>query len=157
MSDVYDHQKPVGGLLSFRHFYVAEYRPGEDELTNYRAKKRKNGAMYEEVETEALSLSQRLNRRRMMRRFKGKIKIGRDRAKRRMANKKVLDRRALKQAKTTILKKLTKGVGKQDLSFARRQEIEKRLEKPAVQKRIKMLAKRLYKDVRKKEVARKKG
>ena len=60
MNDVYDHQKPVGGPLSFRHFYVAEYRPGEDELINYRAKKRKNGAMYEEAETsEALSLSQR--------------------------------------------------------------------------------------------------
>ena len=158
MNDVYDHQKPVGGPLSFRHFYTAEYRPGEDELINYRAKKRKNGAMYEEAETsEALSLSQRLARRRMMKRFKGKIKIGRDRAKRRMANKKVLDRRALKQAKTTILKKLTKGVPKSELSFARRQEIEKRLEKPNVQKRIKMLAKRLYKDVRKKEVQRKKG
>ena len=74
-----------------------------------------------------------------------------------MANKKVLDRRALKQAKTTILKKLTKGISKNELSFARRQEIEKRLEKPNVRKRIKMLAKRLYKDVRKKEVARKKG
>ena len=122
MNDVYDHQKPVGGPLSFRHFYVAEYRPGEDELINYRAKKRKNGAMYEEAETsEALSLSQRLARRRMMKRFKGKIKIGRDRAKRRMANKKVLDRRAVKQAKTTILKKLTKGVPKSELSFARRQ------------------------------------
>jgi hypothetical protein len=52
---------------------------------------------------------------------------------------------------------LTKGIPKSELSFARRQEIEKRLEKPNVQKRIKMLAKRLYKDVRKKEVQRKKG
>ena len=47
---VYDHQKPVTGPLSFRHFYTVEYRPGEDELINYRAKKRKNGAMYESVE-----------------------------------------------------------------------------------------------------------
>ena len=158
MNDVYDHQKPVGGPLSFSHFYVAEYRPGEDELINYRAKKRKNGAMYEEAETsEALSLSQRLARRRMMKRFKGKIKIGRDRAKRRMANKKVLDRRAVKQAKTTILKKLTKGKGKSELSFARRAEIEKRMDKPAIKKRIGMLAKRMFKDIRKKEVMRKKS
>ena len=59
--------------------------------------------------------------------------------------------------KGSPFKKLTKGISKNELSFARRQEIEKRLEKPNVRKRIKMLAKRLYKDVRKKEVARKKG
>ena len=35
--------------------------------------------------------------------------------------------------------------------------IEKRLEKPALQQRIKRIAKRLFKDVRKKEVQRKKG
>jgi len=28
-------------LLRFKDLYVAEYRPGEDELTNYRAMKRK--------------------------------------------------------------------------------------------------------------------
>ena len=37
------------------------------------------------------------------------------------------------------------------------QELEKRLEKPAIKKRIDMLAKRMLKDVRKKEVMRKKG
>jgi hypothetical protein len=168
-------------LLSFKDMYVAEYRPGEDELINYRAKRRKNGAMYEEKtvcpkcngkgcdhcngsgyhnddeKTEALTLQQRLARKRLMRRFKGKIKIGRDRAKRRMASKEKLEKRALKQAKTTILKKLTKGIPKSELTYARRQEIEKRLEKPQVKNRIKLLSKRLYKDVRKKEVERKKG
>ena len=50
---VYDHQKPVTGPLSFRHFYTVEYRPGEDELINYRAKKRRNGAMYEHHKKDA--------------------------------------------------------------------------------------------------------
>ena len=41
MADIYPHQNPLTGPLSFRHMYNAEYRPGEDELINYRVKKRK--------------------------------------------------------------------------------------------------------------------
>lgn len=142
-------------LLRFKDLYVVEYRPGEDELTNYRAMKRKR-QMYEDVD-EALDIRQRLAKQRMFRRYKSKIKLGRDRAKRRMAKPDVLRKRANKAARKVILKKITKGLDKSELSFARRQEIEKRLEKPAVKKRIAMLAKRMYKDVRKKEVQRKKG
>jgi hypothetical protein len=40
--------------------------------------------------------------------------------------------------------------------MAKRMELEKRLEKPAVKKRIAMLSKRLLKDVRKKEMDRRK-
>lgn len=143
-------------LLRFKDLYMAEYRPGEDELTNYRAKRRKNGAMHENT-NEALDIRQRLQKSRLFRRYKSKIKLGRERAKRRMAKPDVLRKRANKAARTLILKKITKGIPKDELSFARRQEIEKRLEKPAVKKRINMLAKRMYKDVRKKEVERKKG
>ena len=142
-------------LLRFKDLYVVEYRPGEDELTNYRAMKRKR-QMYEDVD-EALDIRQRLAKQRMFRRYKSKIKLGRDRAKRRMAKPDVLRKRANKAARKVILKKITKGLDKSELSFARRQEIEKRLDKPAVKKRIAMLAKRMYKDVRKKEVERKKG
>ena len=151
--------------LSFNDMHSTEYRPGEDDLINYRAYRRKRlgssgegGPIGESVETdEALDIRQRLAKSRMFRRYKSKIKLGRDRAKRRMAKPDVLRKRANKAARTLILKKITKGADKSDLSFARRQEIEKRLEKPAVKKRIAMLAKRMYKDVRKKEVERKKG
>jgi hypothetical protein len=155
-------QKP----LSFNDMHQTEYRPGEDELTNYRAYRRRKfgvgtgegGPIGESVETdEALDIRQRLAKSRQFRRYKSKIKLGRDRAKRRMAKPDVLKRRSQKAARKLILKKITKGIDKSDLSFARRQEIEKRLEKPVVQRRIKMLARRMYKDVRKKEVARKKG
>ena len=142
-------------LLRFKDLYVVEYRPGEDELINYRAMKRKR-QMYEDID-EALNIRQRLAKQRMFRRYKSKIKLGRERAKRRMAKPDVLRKRANKAARKVILKKITKGLDKSELSFARRQEIEKRLEKPAVKKRIAMLAKRMYKDVRKKEVQRKKG
>lgn len=158
---VYDHQKPVTGPLSFRHFYTVEYRPGEDELINYRAKKRKNGAMYESVETEemdeALSMAQRQKRARIMKRLKSRIKLGRERQKKRMADKPRLQKRAIKQAKNKVIKKILKGKQKRDLSFARRQEIEKRLEKPAMKKRIERLAKRMFPSIRRAEVQRKKG
>jgi hypothetical protein len=147
-------------LLRFKDMYTAEYLPGEDEYLNYRAKRRKNGAISEEVSDdvdEALNMQQRLARGRQFKRLKAKIKIGRERAKRKMASKEKLEGRAKKQARTLILKKLTKGVDKSELSFARRQEIEKRMEKPQVKKRINMLARRMFKDVRKKEVERKKG
>ena len=106
---------------------------------------------------EALNLQQRMKRSRLMKRLKTRIKIGRERAMRKMANKKTLEKRAMRQARQQIAKKLTRGIPKGELSFARKQEIEKRLEKPALQQRIKRIAKRIFKDVRKKEVQRKKG
>ena len=200
----YDHQKPVTGPLSFRHFYTVEYRPGEDELTNYRAKKRRNGAMYEDKDMdprkhvsrskrnpdkfcvfdkdgnevklfdtkadaekyaianhdklmEALTLQQRMKRSRMMKKMKARIKIGRDRARRRMADKKKLQKRAMRQARDKIVKKITKDIPKSELSYARKQEIEKRMEKPAFKARIQRLAKRMFPAIRKAEVQRKKG
>ena len=112
----------------------------------------------EEVEVdEALTLQQRMKRSRLMKRMKTRIKIGRDRARRKMANKQKLEKRAMRQARAQIAKKLTRGIPKGELSFARKQEIEKRLDKPALKQRIKRIAKRIFKDVRKKEVQRKKG
>ena len=112
----------------------------------------------EEVDVdEALNLQQRMKRSRLMKRLKTRIKIGRDRARRKMANKKTLEKRANRQARAQIAKKLTRGIPKGELTFARKKEIEKRLEKPALQQRIKRIAKRIFKDVRKKEVQRKKG
>ena len=55
----------------------------------------------------------------------------------------------------TIAKRLTKGVAKTDLSPARKREIEKRLDKPAFKTKINRLVKRTIKDIRKKEIARK--
>ncbi len=117
-----------------------------------------NRPFKEEAEVdEALTLQQRIKRGRLMKRMKARIKIGRDRAKRKMANKKTLEKRAMRQARNQLAQKLTRGIPKRELTFARKKEIEKRLEKPALQQRIKRMAKRLFKDVRKKEVQRKKG
>ena len=115
-------------------------------------------AKKEEVDVdEALNLQQRMKRSRLMKRMKARIKIGRKRAMKKMANKKTIEKRAMRQARNQIAKKLTRGIPKGELTFARKQEIEKRLAKPALQQRIKRMAKRIFKDVRKAEVQRKKG
>jgi hypothetical protein len=93
----------------------------------------------------------------MMKKMKARIKIGRQRAKRKMADKKKLEKRANRAARDIVVRKLTKDIPKSELSYARKQEIEKRLDKPAIKARLKRLAKRLYPKIRKAEVQRKKG
>ena len=110
-----------------------------------------------EVETEALTVTQRLQRKRQMLRAKPKIKLGRERAKRRIASKEKLVSRANKQARMAIFKKLTKDMPKDELSYSRRQEIEKRMDKPAIKARIKQIARKILPQVRKKELERKRG
>lgn len=154
----------MANLLRFKDFLPdGLVTPEDSELDTYikyrRRRMRRIDTTSEQTEepNEALNIQQRMARGRMMKRLKSKIKLGRDRAKRKMADKKKLERRAQKAARKKIFLKLTKGVPKEKLSFTRRQDIEKRLDKPQVKKRIQMLAKRMFKDIRKKEVERKKG
>ena len=140
-------------MLDFKDFIVVDYRPGEPDIIKYRAQRRRH--IGEEVETEALTVPQRLQRKRQMVKYKGKIALGRARAKRRMASKDKLEKRATRQARMAIFKKLTKDIPKGDLTYQPRAEIEKRLEKPAIKQRIKMIARKLYPQVRKNEVERK--
>jgi hypothetical protein len=110
----------------------------------------------EEVEIdEALNVSQRLKRGIMMRRNKNKIKIGQQRARRRVANKEVLMKRAKKAARSHFFKKMTSGKSKDEINLAARQSIEKRLDAkgPAIEK----FAMRLYPKMKKKEMERKKS
>lgn len=104
---------------------------------------------------EALDMKQRLARGRAARKNKAKLAMGRKRAGRRIASMKVLKKRAQRAARKTMTKRLTKGVAKTDLSPARKREIEKRLDKPAFKTKIDRLVKRTIKDIRKKEIARK--
>ena len=74
-----------------------------------------------------------------------------------MASKDTLQKRSLRQARLNIFKKLTKGMDKSDLSYSRRSELEKRMGTPTMKRKMATLAKRLFKDVRRKEVERKRG
>lgn len=128
-----------------------------ERLERERKQKEQQKSKTEEAEPvdEALTVSQRLARKRQMMRTKAKIKLGRERAKRRFASKEKLEKRAIRQARMKIFKKLTKDIPKDELTYARRAEIEKRLEKPALKQRIKMIARRMFPQVRKQEIERK--
>jgi hypothetical protein len=168
--------------LSFNDLHVTQYRPGEDELINYRAMRRKKaygagtgegGYVGEAVSPaqqaaiaiskkeknkdvdEALTMQQRLKRARIFKRLQPRIKIAKEKAKRRIASKEKLQKRTMKKAREMLFNKLTKKIPKSELTFARRQEIEKRLEKPAMKKIIQRVARKLYPKVRKAEVEKK--
>ena len=155
--------------LSFEDLHVTNYRPGEDALTNYRAMRRKKaygvgtgegGYVGESTEIEvdeALTVQQRLARKRMFKRIQPKIKRGRELAKRRIASKDKLTKRSMKKARMAFFKKLTKDIPKSELTYARRQEIEKRLDKPAMKKRIAMIARKMFPKERQAELAKKRG
>ena len=161
-----------GTPFSFKDITPVEYRPGEDELINYRAYRRKrlnesvdpcpcddcgcDPCRCDEVVDEALTLQQRMKRSRLMKRMKSRIKIGRQRARRKLASKEKLTKRANRQARDKIVRKITKDIPKKDLTFARKQEIEKRLDKPAFKSRIQRSAKRMFPSIRRKEMQRKK-
>jgi hypothetical protein len=104
---------------------------------------------------EALDMKQRLARGRSARKNKAKLSMGRKKAGRRIASMKVLKKRAQRAARKTLTKRLTKGVAKQNLSVARKREIEKKLDTKTFQVKSKRLVKRTIKDIRKKEIARK--
>lgn len=106
---------------------------------------------------EALTLIQRIRRARVLKRIKAKLQRGARLARRRVANATVLLRRAKRAARNLIITKMTKGKKKADLPFARRQELERRLEKPAIAKRLQTIAKRLVPTLRKAEIERKRS
>jgi hypothetical protein len=92
---------------------------------------------------------------RSLKKNKAKIAMGRKRAARKVASMDTIKKRAMKQARNTFLKKITKGADKGDLSMGRRASIEKRLDK--MKPKIQKLAKKLLPIVRKGELERKRG
>ena len=103
--------------------------------------------------TEALNIQQRLKRSRLFKKIKAKIALGRKKAAKKIASAKQLLKRALKKARLKFFKKQTKGQAPGEVSFARRNEIEKKLDKQ--QNKIKKYANKLLPQVRKDEIAKK--
>jgi ABC-type microcin C transport system permease subunit YejB len=140
-------------MIDFKDFMVVDLRPGEPVEVKYADMKRKRTD--EEVTDEALTVPQRLARSRMMKKYKSRLKLGRQRAAKRIASKEKLEKRARKKAREMILKKLTKDIPKSDLTYARRQELEKRLDK--MKPRIDRLVKKMLPQVRKAELMKKRS
>ena len=106
--------------------------------------------LVEQYNTEALNFLQRLQKSRIMKRIKHKIQRGAKLARRRIvSDPEKLMKRAIKQQRLKIAKKLLKGVSLSGVSVARKIEIGKKLDK--MKGRIYKLAKRLLPSIRKKE------
>lgn len=141
--------KPMG----LKNFIAVDYTETGDDQQAYNAKKRKQDSG--EGTTEALNVQQRLARKRSFMKNKAKIAIGRKKAARKVASMEKLKQRAQKQARNTLLKKITKGIPKDELSLSRRQDIEKKLDK--MKPKIDKIAKKLLPQVRKSELEKKRG
>ena len=136
----------------------------EDGMLAYQRKKRAGGttggnsAEYEQVEKEdkdveeAVSAQTRSKLKMAMKRNAGKIKLGRQKAEKKIASDKTLMKRAEKQARTSIEKKILKDKDKSDLSYGGRETLEKQVDKK--KSAIKKLAKKLFQKLKKAEKAK---
>lgn len=139
--------------LSFKDYLTVDYTPGMPDQVSYNAMKRKRGRIGEEVEheedvSEALTFQQRRKKAIQMRKLQPRIKMGRKRAMKRAATPDVIDRRTRRQARNAVFKKLTKDMPKDQLTFARRKEIETRIDK-TYGKLVDRLARKMKPQVRK--------
>ena len=156
--------KPVSGKAAQAYIdggkHVADVTMGREGkhgiIKSPNSKKHVHVFTYESVEDieEALTPQQRRTRAMGMRRIQAKISLGRDRAARRFADPERLKSRAHKEARSFIFRRLSKGASKEDLTYQRRQDIEKRMDTPQMKKRIDMLATKLLKKVRAAEIQR---
>ena len=98
---------------------------------------------------EALTLQQRRKRAVAARRNKNRLKIARARKLKRAPDAGTLINRARKAARRYLIKQRTRGVDKSQLPPAKRNELEKWLDQPAMKMRINRLAMKMIAVVRK--------
>jgi len=101
---------------------------------------------YDEVDEKVMTPAQRRQAAVAMRKNKAKLALGKKRLKFKIADKKRIDRRAQRQSRRDVGKKISKGRAKSELSAAQKGALEKRLNK--ISTRIANLGRRLRKDKR---------
>ena len=95
---------------------------------------------------EAMSMATRMKMKAAFRKNKAKIALGRKKAAKKLASPEQLKKRAEKQARNLIIKKILKDKGKADLSFAARSDLEKKVARK--KGKIMKLAKKLLPQVK---------
>lgn len=103
---------------------------------------------------EEISFARRRALARQMKKYKSKIKIGREKAKRKTATLPKLKQRATKHVRNMFFQKFSKGKTRDEVPFQRRAEIEKRISK-IPKARMDSLVKRMIPKIRKLEMDRK--
>ena len=152
-----ENKKP----MSFKDMIALPVENGEDEYIKYRrAKYRKTDTTSESVEhdlEENIDVATRLKKARTMRKNKTRLAIARKKAMKKTAGIGRINKRSRKSARKALFLKLSKGKLPSDLSPARRQEIENRLNNKQFQKRISITAKKLRPKMRELDRSRKTG
>lgn len=141
-------------MYGFKDFLTVDYtQTGIDQLA-LNAKKRKRDDTSGDV-AEVATLAQRQKMKQAFKKNKAKIALGRKKAAKKLATPDQLKKRAEKQARNVLIKKLTKGKDKGEMSFSQRAALEKQLEKK--KGAIKKIAKKLLPKVKQADRAKLKG
>jgi hypothetical protein len=150
----------AGGINSAAYLYHSDMAKKAKEEMDRRMQSTtsaRKSEVKEDLDEAVLNPAQRRAKSIQMRRLAPRIRLGQERAKNRFADLDRLKHRATKAARTAIFRKLTKGVPKDELTFQRRQEIEKRLNTPAMKARIERIAIKMLPKERQMEVDRHKS
>lgn len=106
------------------------------------------------LDEATLNPQQRRRKAMQFKRMHAKVELGQKRAKTRFADPKRLLHRAKRAARKAVFVKLTKGISKDELTYQRRQEIEKRLDTPGMKVKIERLALKMLPKERQAEIQR---
>lgn len=144
----------TGKIKEFKAGLPARLRSSKDGKEMYDKIREASGITEEMTLDEVLSIQQRLKRKAMMKRIKGKIKLGRRRAKYKIANPEKLKKRSAKKAREIIRQRVAGSLGKdyKKLPLAGRMQVDKKVEKK--RDLIARLAKRMMPKVKKAEMER---
>ena len=144
----------TGNFSQFKSGLPRKLQRGKEAKEMYDKIRDASGITEDMTLQEVLNLQQRLKRKAMMKRIKGKIKLGRRRAKYKIANNEKLKKRSQKKAREAIRTRVAGSLGKKykELPLAGRMQIDKRVEKK--KDLISRLAKRMMPKVKKAEMER---
>ena len=144
----------TGNFSQFKGGLPRKLQRGKEAKEMYDKIREAAGITEEMTLDEVLSIQQRLKRKAMMKRIKGKIKLGRRRAKYKIANPEKLKKRSAKKAREIIRQRVAGSLGKdyKKLPLAGRMQVDKKVEKK--KDLIARLAKRMMPKVKKAEMDR---
>ena len=148
------HLAATGKVKEFRAGLPARLRSSKDGKEMYDKIREAAGITEDMTLDEVLNLQQRLKKKQMLKRIKGKIKLGRRRAKYKVANTDKLKKRSQKKAREIIRARVAGSLGKdyKKLPLAGRMQVDKKVEKK--KDIIARLAKRMMPKVKKAEMER---
>jgi len=148
------HLAATGKVKEFKAGLPARLRSSKDGKEMYDKIREAAGITEDMTLDEVLNLQQRLKKKQMLKRIKGKIKLGRRRAKYRVANTDKLKKRSQKKAREVIRARVAGSLGKdyKKLPLAGRMQVDKKVEKK--RDMIARLAKRMMPKVKKAEMER---